>query len=75
MRATMTLNLDAQHMVALEALAVEQDMNKTQVMRQALRLYQMVHHRAKNGEQLAFVKDGKVVPLIVPSMLPLEPTP
>ena len=67
--ATMTLNMDERHMAALEALSVEQDMNKTQVMKQALRLYQMVHERTKSGEQLAFTKDGKVVPMFVPSML------
>lgn len=68
--ATMTLNMDDRHMAALEALAAEQDMTKTQVMRQALRLYQTVHERAKDGQQLAFTKDGQVVPLVVPSMLP-----
>ena len=70
---TMTLNMDDRHMAALDALAAEQDMNKTQVMKQALRLYQLVHERAKDGQQLAFTKDGKVVPLLVPSMLPLLP--
>jgi len=70
---TMTLNMDDRHMAALEALAAEQDMNKTQVMKQALRLYQLVHERAKDGQQLAFTKDGKVVPMLVPSMLPLLP--
>lgn len=70
---TMTLNMDDRHMAALEALAAEQEMNKTQVMKQALRLYQMVHERAKDGQQLSFTKDGKVVPLLVLSMLPLLP--
>ena len=63
--ATMTLNMDERHMEALEALAAEQDMSKTALMRQALRLYQAVHLRAKAGEQLAFIKDGKVVLQIV----------
>jgi predicted transcriptional regulator len=71
--ATMTLNMDDRHMAALEALAAEQDMNKTQVMKQALRLYQLAHERAKDGQQLAFTKDGKAVPMLVPSMLPLLP--
>ena len=73
--STMARTLDARHMDALEALAAEQGMSKTQVMRQALRLYQMVHLRAKAGEQLAFTKDGKVVPILVLSMLPLEGKP
>ncbi len=70
---TMTLKMDDRHMAALEALAADQDMNKTQVMKQALRLYQLVHERAKDGQQLAFTKDGKVMPVLVPSMLPLLP--
>ena len=68
--ATMTLNMDDRHMAALEALAVEQGMSKTAVMRQSLRLYQLVHERAKSGEQLAFTKDGKVVPMFTPGLLP-----
>lgn len=70
--AAMTLNMDDRHMAALEALAAEQDMNKTQVMKQALRLYQLIHERAKDGQQLAFTKGGQVVPLLVPSMLLLD---
>lgn len=63
---TMTLNLDDRHMDALEALATEQDLSKTALMRQALRLYQMVHQRAKDGQQLAFVdRAGKLVRQVV----------
>lgn len=58
---TMTLNLDQRHMDVLDALAAEQDMSKTAVMRQALRVYQLVHQRAKDGQQLAFTKDGRTV--------------
>jgi hypothetical protein len=71
--ATINLSMDDKHMAALEALAVENAINKTQVMRQALRLYQLVHERSKDGQQMAFVKDGKVVPILVPNMLPLLP--
>lgn len=70
---TLTLNLDERHDAVLEALAAEQDMSKTAVLRQALRLYQLVHERAKKGQDMAFVKDGQIVPLIMPSMLPIEP--
>lgn len=68
--STLTLNLDERHMAALDALATEQDMSKTGVMRQALRLYQLVHERAKDGQQLAFTKDGRtvVVELIGPTL-------
>lgn len=70
---TLTLNLDERHDAALEALATEQGMSKTAVLRQALRLYQLVHLRAAVGQQLAFTKDGRVIPLHLPSMLPIEP--
>jgi len=62
--STLTLNLDDRHDEALCRLAAEQDMSKTQVLRQALRMYQMIHERAKRGEQLAFTKDGAVVPVV-----------
>lgn len=42
-------------------------------MTQALRLYQLVHRRTTDGQQLAFRRDGKVVPLCSPNMLPLLP--
>jgi predicted transcriptional regulator len=63
--STLTLNLPPREADVLEELAAEQNMSKTAVMRQALRLYQMVHVRAKKGEQLAFTKDGKLVPVVV----------
>lgn len=65
----MTVNLDDRHMTVLEEMAKENDMSKTALLRQAIRLYQLVHERAKKGEQMAFTKDGVVVPLIVLSML------
>jgi predicted transcriptional regulator len=63
--STLTLNLPQREADVLEELAAEQAMSKTAVMRQALRLYQMVHVRAKEGEQLAFTKEGKLVPVVV----------
>ena len=66
---TMTINLDERHMQALDALAADTDMSKTGVMRQALRLYQMVHLRARDGQQLAFTKNGKTVPTYIPNMM------
>ena len=63
---TLTLNLDDKHNKALDVLSMEQDMSKSQILRQALRLYQMVYLRAKKGEQMAFVdKDGTVIPVII----------
>jgi predicted transcriptional regulator len=49
MKRTMTLNLTDAEMDALEELAAKKDLNKTVVMRQALRLYQMVDQRIRDG--------------------------
>lgn len=48
------LNLTEPEMAVLEALCVEKDMSKTAVLRQALRLYQLVNVRLKVGEKLFF---------------------
>jgi len=53
-KRTMTLNLTEPEMAALEALCVEKDLSKTAVLRQALRLYQLVNARLKRGEKLFF---------------------
>lgn len=63
--ATMTLNLSAREMEVLEQLAVEADMSKTAVMRQALRLYQMVRTRIKAGETMTFSGDKERIALFV----------
>lgn len=53
-KRTMTLNLTEPEMAVLEALCVEKDLSKTAVLRQALRLYQLVTTRLKQGEKLFF---------------------
>lgn len=53
-KRTMTLNLTAPEMEALEELAGKKDLSKTAVLRQALRLYQMVDARLERGEKLFF---------------------
>lgn len=53
-KKTMTLNLTEPEMAALEELCAEKDMSKTAVLRQALRLYQLVSVRLKVGEKLFF---------------------
>lgn len=63
--ATMTLNLSRKEMEAVEALAIEGDMTKTQVMRQALRVYQMITSRLKAGETMTFSGDQGRVALFV----------
>jgi predicted transcriptional regulator len=51
-RKTMTLNLTSAEMEALEELAHKKELTKTAVIRQALRLYQMVDERIEQGEKL-----------------------
>lgn len=55
-KKTMTLNLTEEEMTVLEVLSAQKDMSKTAVMRQALRLYQLVDVRISRGERL-FVED------------------
>jgi len=53
-KKTMTLNLTEREMEALEELSRKKDLSKTAVIRQALRLYQMVEARLAAGEKLYF---------------------
>lgn len=56
-RKTMTLNLTEAEMNALDELSAAKDISKTAVLRQALRLYQMVEVRIARGEKLFFEHD------------------
>ena len=58
-RRTMTLNLTDREMEALEQIAGRKDLSKTQVVRQAIRLYQTVESRLENGEKLFFEDKDK----------------
>lgn len=51
-KRTMTLNLTEAEMEALEALSAAKDVSKTALMRQALRLYQLINVRLDLGEKL-----------------------
>ncbi len=53
-KRTMTLNLTEAEMEALEELARKKELSKTAVLRQALRLYQLVAVRLENGDKLFF---------------------
>lgn len=53
-KKTMTLNLTDAEMRVLEELAKKKDLTKTAVIRQALRLYQMVDVRLTAGDKLVF---------------------
>lgn len=57
--STMTFNLSPAEMQALDQLALEHDMSKTAVLRQALRLYQSLHHHLKNGERIILSGDAQ----------------
>ena len=56
LKKTMTLNLTDQEMRALEELSRQKDVSKTAILRQALRLYQLVDLRLAEGGKL-FVED------------------
>ncbi|MBN8625554.1 MAG: ribbon-helix-helix protein, CopG family [Planctomycetes bacterium] len=58
-KRTMTLNLTEAEMTALEELCEKKDLSKTAVLRQALRLYQMVDSRIERGDKLFFEDDAK----------------
>jgi hypothetical protein len=59
LKRTMTLNLTDQEMVVLEDLSARKDVSKTALLRQALRLYQMVEARLSRGEKLFFEDEEK----------------
>jgi hypothetical protein len=53
-KRTMTLNLTDAEMRVLESLSTQKDLSKTAVIRQALRLYQLLDTRLSKGEKLFF---------------------
>jgi hypothetical protein len=53
-KKTMTLNLTDAEMQVLEALSTEKQMTKTAVLRQALRLYQLINARIVVGGKVLF---------------------
>ena len=53
-KKTMTLNLTEAEMTVLEELCAKKDLSKTALLRQALRLYQVVEGKAESGEKLFF---------------------
>jgi predicted transcriptional regulator len=53
-KRTMTLNLSDEEMVVLEELSLRKDITKTAVIRQALRLYQVIDAKLLAGEKLIF---------------------
>jgi hypothetical protein len=58
-KRTMTLNLTEREMQVLDELCARKGLNKTALMRQALRLYQAVDTRLEQGDKLIFENEGK----------------
>lgn len=58
-KRTMTLNLTEKEMHVLDELCAKKGLNKTALLRQALRLYQTVDQRLEQGEKLVFENDQK----------------
>tara|TARA_R110000787_G_scaffold284415_1_gene398095 strand:- start:20345 stop:20554 length:210 start_codon:yes stop_codon:yes gene_type:complete len=56
-KKTMTLNLNEAEMSVLEQLSTKKELSKIAVIRQALRLYQMVDVRLERGDKLFFEDD------------------
>lgn len=56
-KKTMTLNLNEAEMSVLEQLSTKKELSKIGVIRQALRLYQMVDVRLERGDKLFFEND------------------
>ncbi len=53
-KKTMTLNLAEAEMRVLEELSARKDLSKTALLRQALRMYQLVEARLEGGDKLFF---------------------
>lgn len=53
-KKTMTLNLTEAEMRTLEELSMRKDLSKTALLRQALRMYQVVDARLGKGDKLFF---------------------
>ena len=56
-KKAMTLNLTEAEMKVLDELSVQKDISKTALLRQALRLYQLIELRLARGEKLFFESD------------------
>lgn len=58
-KKTMTLNLTDAEMSVLEELCAKKELSKTALLRQALRLYQLVESRLEKGDKLFFEDEEK----------------
>ena len=53
-KKTMTLNMTEAEMQVLAVLSAKKDMSKSALLRQALRLYQVIEARLENGDKFFF---------------------
>ena len=53
-KKTMTLNMTEAEMRVLAVLSEKKDLSKTALLRQALRMYQVIESRLENGDKLFF---------------------
>lgn len=53
-KRTMTLNLSEAEMMVLEALSEKKELSKTALLRQALRIYQVIEEKLETGNKLFF---------------------
>ena len=53
-KKTMTLNITEAEMQVLAVLSEKKDLSKTALLRQALRMYQVIEARLENGDKLFF---------------------
>jgi hypothetical protein len=58
-KRTMTLNLTEAEMSVLEELSAQKELSKTALIRQALRLFQLVDARLARGEKILFEDEKK----------------
>lgn len=58
-KRTMTLNLGEAEMKVLEELSARKDLSKTAVLRQALRVYQLLDERQAAGDKLVLENQPK----------------
>lgn len=71
--SALTLNLSDREAEVLTELSDAQEMSKAATLRQALRLYQYIDRKRKQGLELAFVdKSGNVVRQEIIGLGPLE---
>lgn len=73
-KATMTLNLSEKEMEVLNDMAKAKDMSKTAVVRQALRMYQLIDVKMCEGKRMIWLKpDGteeETIPMMAPDCTP-----